>query len=160
MKLQPTVKKEIIRIVGGTAVCTAIMWVVFAALALVVPAYVVFDHTVVVGGVLGALVASANFIALCITVQKITDLANPAAAKGWMQLSYNARLILQALWCIAAIQLTGVQFIAGMLPLLFPRVVILYLQKTGAYTPEPKEKPETVDPEGVFSCDEGGETNE
>ncbi len=160
MKLQPSVKKEIIRIVGGTAVCTAMMWVVFALLAIVWPAYVAFDSTVVLGGFLGALVASINFFALCITVQLVTEKANPAAAKGLMQVSYNIRLLLQAVWCILAIQLGAVHFIAGMLPLLFPRVVIVYLQRTGAYTPEPKEKPETADPEGVYLDDEGGETNE
>ncbi len=161
MKLQPNVKKEIIRIVCGTAVCTAIMFVIFAVLALVVPAMVVFDSTVVLGGVCGALVASVNFAALAITVQIVTERGNPAAAKGWMQLSYNVRLLLQAVWCIAAIQLAGVHFIAGMLPLLFPRIAIVYLQKTGAYTPEPaaNEQSEPADPEGVFSSDEGGETN-
>lgn len=160
MKLQPNVKKEIVRIVGGTVTCTAIMWVVFAVLAIVLPAYVAFDSTVVLGGFLGALVASLNFFALCITVQLVTEKANPAAAKGLMQISYNIRLLLQAVWCILAIQLAGVHFIAGLLPLLFPRIVIVYLQKTGAYTPEPTEKPETADPEGVFSDGEGGEINE
>lgn len=160
MKLQPNVKKEIIRIVGGNLVCTAIMWVVFALLSLVLPAYVVFDGTVVLGGVLGMLVASANFIVLCITVQFITEKGNPAAAKGWMQVSYNIRLLLQAVWCIVAIQLASVHFIVGMLPLLFPRIVIIYLQKTGAYTPESTTKPETVDPEGVFADPEGGETEQ
>lgn len=160
MKLQPNVKKEICRIVGGTLVCTAIMWVGFALVALFLPSLVLFDSTVVLGGALGALVASLNFIALCITVQVVTEKGNPAAAKGWMQISYNARLLLQAIWCIVAIQLVSIHFIAGMLPLLFPRIVIVYLQKTGAYMPEPKEKPETADPEGVYTDDEGGETNE
>ncbi len=159
MKLQPNVKKEIARIVGGTVVCTAIMWVVFAALA-AFTSLVVFDKTVVVGGALGMLVASANFTALCMTVQFVTEKGNPAAAKGWMQVSYNIRLLLQAVWCIAAIQLVSVHFIAGMLPLLFPRIVILYLQKTGAYTPEPTSKTQTVDPEGAYSDQEGGEIDE
>ena len=35
MKLQPESKKELIRIACGTAVCTAAMWVILAALHLV-----------------------------------------------------------------------------------------------------------------------------
>ncbi len=162
MKLQPNVKKEIIRIVSGTAVCTAVMWVIFALVAVLFPQVVTFDRTVVLGGLFGALIASANFTGLSLTVQFIAERGDPAAAKGWMQLSYNVRLLLQAVWCIVAIQFASIHFIAGMLPLLFPRIVIIYLQKTGAFTPDPapESKGEIADPEGVFSCDEGGETEQ
>ena len=45
MKLQPESKKELLRIAGGTAFCTAIMWVLFAALHLV--GWVKFDDNIV-----------------------------------------------------------------------------------------------------------------
>ena len=51
MKLQPESKKELLRITCGTAVCTAAMWVIFAALHLV--GWVKFDDTVVLGGLVG-----------------------------------------------------------------------------------------------------------
>ena len=35
MKLEPESKKQLQRIAGGTAICTAAMWVLFAALHLV-----------------------------------------------------------------------------------------------------------------------------
>ena len=35
MKLQPESKKELRRIAGGTAICTAAMWALFAALHVV-----------------------------------------------------------------------------------------------------------------------------
>ena len=44
MKLQPESKKELTRIACGTAICTAALWVVFAALHLV--GWVKFDYTV------------------------------------------------------------------------------------------------------------------
>ncbi len=47
MKLQPESKKELTRIACGTAICTAVMWVIFAALHLV--GWVKFDYTVVLG---------------------------------------------------------------------------------------------------------------
>ena len=59
MKLQPESKKELLRIAGGTAFCTAIMWVLFAALHLV--GWVKFDYTVVLGSLVGAAVAIGNF---------------------------------------------------------------------------------------------------
>ena len=44
MKLQPESKKELLRIACGVSLCTAVMWVVFAALHLV--GWVVFDYRV------------------------------------------------------------------------------------------------------------------
>ena len=35
MKLEPESRKQLLRIAGGTAICTAAMWVLFAALHLV-----------------------------------------------------------------------------------------------------------------------------
>ena len=66
MKLQPESKKELLRIAGGTAFCTAIMWVLFAALHLV--GWVVFDYRVLLGGIIGALVAIGNFAGICFVV--------------------------------------------------------------------------------------------
>ena len=43
MKLQPESKKELTRIACGTAICTAALWVAFAALHLV--GWVKFDYT-------------------------------------------------------------------------------------------------------------------
>ena len=51
MKLQPESKKELTRIACGTAICTAVMWVIFAALHLV--GWVKFDYTVVLGSLIG-----------------------------------------------------------------------------------------------------------
>ena len=45
MKLEPESRKQLLRIAGGTAICTAAMWVLFAALHLV--GWVRFDYTVV-----------------------------------------------------------------------------------------------------------------
>ena len=51
MKLQPESKKELTRIACGTAICTAVMWVIFAALHLV--GWVKFDYTVVLSSLIG-----------------------------------------------------------------------------------------------------------
>lgn len=79
MKLQPESKKELLRIAGGTAFCTAIMWVLFAALHLV--GWVKFDYTVVLGSLVGAAVAIGNFAGICFVVQKSSTSRMRSAAR-------------------------------------------------------------------------------
>lgn len=96
MKLQPESKKELLRIACGVSLCTAVMWVVFAALHLV--GWVVFDYRVLLGGIIGALVAIGNFAGICFVVQKVIDEPDEKKRKAQLQISYNTRMLLQALW--------------------------------------------------------------
>ena len=80
MKLQPESKKELLRIACGVSLCTAVMWVVFAALHLV--GWVVFDYRVLLGGIIGALVAIGNFAGICFVVQKVIDEPDEKKRKG------------------------------------------------------------------------------
>ncbi len=133
MKLQPESKKELTRIACGTAICTAVMWVIFAALHLV--GWVRFDSTVILGSILGAAVAIANFAGICFVVQKIVDEQDEKRRKAKLQLSHNARMLMQAVWVVVAIAAPCFQPFASVLPLFFPRVTIYYLQITGKYQP-------------------------
>ena len=54
MKLEPESKKELGRIAGGTAICTAAMWVVFAALHTV--GWARFDSSVILGSLVLSLI--------------------------------------------------------------------------------------------------------
>ena len=156
MKLQPESKKELLRIACGVSLCTAVMWVVFAALHLV--GWVAFDYRVLLGGIIGALVAIGNFAGICFVVQKVIDEPDEKKRKAQLQISYNTRMLLQALWIIIAI---------AALPLLFPRVTIYYLQITGKYKPltppqEPvdiavEDDPAPAEASAVQPRDEGGE---
>ena len=166
MKLQPESKKELTRIACGTAICTAVMWVVFAALHLV--GWVAFDYKVILSGIIGAAVAVGNFAGICVVVQKVIDEPDEKKRSAMLKVSYNSRMLLQALWVVIAIAAPCFQPFAGALPLLFPRVTIYYLQITGKYKPlapagpsvdvsveddaEPAPEPE-AEPR-----DEGGET--
>lgn len=143
MKLQPESKKELTRIACGTAICTAAMWVVFAALHLV--GWVRFDSTVILGSILGAAVAIANFAGICFVVQKIIDEQDEKRRKARLQLSHNARMLMQAVWVVVAIAAPCFQPFASVLPLFFPRITIYYLQITGKYQPlTPKQEPVDV----------------
>ena len=101
MKLQPESKKELTRIACGTAICTAVMWVIFAALHLV--GWVKFDYTVVLGSLIGAAVAIGNFAGICIVCQKVIDEQDEKRRKATLQASYNVRMLLQAVWIIVSI---------------------------------------------------------
>lgn len=127
------IQKELLRITCGTAVCTAAMWVIFAALHLV--GWVKFDDTVVLGGLVGAAVAVANFAGICFVVQKILDEPDEKRRKAKLQLSHNSRMLMQAVWVIVAIAAPCFQPFASVLPLFFPRITIYYLQITGKYKP-------------------------
>lgn len=141
MKLQPESKKELARIAGGTAICTAAMWVLFAAFQVV--GWVSFDSTVVLGGLIGAAVAVGNFAGICLMVQKVVDEKDEDRRKMMLKVSYNVRMLIQAVWVVIAIAAPWFQPFASVLPLFFPRVTIYYLQITGKYQPaRPKPQPD------------------
>ena len=122
---------------------------------------------VLLGGIIGALVAIGNFAGICFVVQKVIDEPDEKKRKAQLQISYNTRMLLQALWIIIAIAAPCFQAFAGVLPLLFPRVTIYYLQITGKYKPlTPPQEPVDIavedDPapakaSAVQPRDEGGE---
>jgi len=164
VKLQPDSQKQLIRIICGTSICTAAMWVLFAALHLV--GWVNFGAKVIVSSLAGALVAVGNFAGICYTVQKAIDDPDEKHRKALIKASYNFRMLLQAVWVLVAIAAPCFQPFAGILPLLFPRVTIYYLQITGKYQPQKPQSAspsEADDPEGVFAAEDapggkGGET--
>lgn len=161
LTLQPQPKKELTHIACGTALCTVIMWVVFAALHLV--HWVEFDTRVVVSSLIGAAIAVGNFAVLCLTVQQGIEIDDEKKRKGLFQLSYNARMMIQAAWVVIAIAAPCFQPVAGALPLMFPRITIYYLQITGRYKPDTPKQPEVSVEEtddavpAPASEDEGGE---
>ena len=84
---------------------------------------------------IGALVAIGNFAGICLVVQKIIDEQDEKRRKAKLQLSYNGRMLLQAVWVVVAIAAPCFQAFASILPLFFPRITIYYLQITGKYKP-------------------------
>ena len=111
------------------------------------------------GALAGSGVTILNFYLLCITMQQAVAVnEDPKAVRGIIQLSYNGRMLLQALWVVAAWAAPCFHFIAGALPLLFPRLVILYLQKTGQY-PQGEPLPEKPETDNGPSADNEDEVN-
>lgn len=130
--LQPDSKKEVLRIGGGTLVLAAAMVAVFGVLSAlgVCP----FTYKVPLAALAGSGVTVLNFYLMCITMQQAVVVSQDAAkVRGIIQLSYNGRMFLMAAWCVVAWWAPCFNFVAGALPLLFPRLVILFLQLTGRY---------------------------
>ena len=134
MKLQSASRKEIRRISLGTLICDGIM---IAGLWLLSQFDMgTFDlPRILLGAACGSIIAIANFTILCITVQIAAEMENKRKMKAKFQLSYNIRLALQAGWVVACFVIPQIHFIAGAAPVLFPNVVIFYLNSKNMLMP-------------------------
>ena len=144
MKLQSASRKEIRRIALGTLVCDGIM---IAGLFLLSQFGMgKFElPRILLGAVCGSVIAIANFTILCLTVQMAAEITNQRKMKAKFQMSYNIRLILQAGWVVACFAIPQIHFVAGAAPILFPNVVIFYLQSKNKLF-DPSEKPASPAP--------------
>ena len=115
MKLQAASKKEISRIAVGTLVCDVIM---IAGLFLLSQFGIgKFDILrILLGAAGGSVVAVLNFTILCLTVQNAVEIDSKKKMRQKFQMSYNVRLLLQAVWVVAAYLIPQVHFVAGALP--------------------------------------------
>ena len=115
MKLQAASKKEISRIAVGTLACDVIM---IAGLFLLSQFGIgKFDILrILLGAACGSVVAILNFTILCLTVQNAVEIDSKKKMRQKFQMSYNVRLLLQAVWVVAAYLIPQVHFVAGALP--------------------------------------------
>ena len=149
MKLQPASLREVKRIACGTAVGGVLLIAAMFVLSLL--GVGTFDYRVILGAVGGCIVAVINFAMMCITIQRAVNIGEQKAMKAFIQGSYNGRLLLQAGWIVAAYLMPWVNVFSAALPLLFPNLMIFYLQARGKLvTPSERKNPppeETEEPE-------------
>lgn len=138
MKLQPASRKEISRMAVGILICDAIL--VAALFVLSLAGIGTFDaFRILLGAACGSAVALLNFTVLCLTVQSAVEIENKRKMKARFQMSYNIRLVIQAVWVVACYLIKPIHFAAGAAPILFPNVVIFFLQSRGKLV-EPSER--------------------
>ena len=109
-----------------------------------------FDWRTLLSGVIGTALALLSFAILCLTIQNVAGMENGKPMKARVQLSYNIRLFLQAGWVVIAFVVPVFQILPAAIPLLFPTLVLWYLQLRGKLvtpsqrtdTPQPQEEPE------------------
>ena len=155
MKLQSASQREVKRIACGTAVGgAALVAVMFVLSKLGVG---VFDYRVFTGALGGCIIAVINFTMMCLTIQRAVNIGEQKAMKAFIQGSYNGRLLLQAGWIVAAYMMPWVNVFAAAIPLLFPNLMIFYLQARGKLVtpserknPPPEEMEELEDHKGTF----------
>ena len=155
MKLQAASLKEVKRTACGTAVGGVLLIAVMFILSKM--GIGTFDYRVLTGVVGGCIVAALNFALMCITIQRAVNIAEQKSMKAFIQGSYNGRLLLQAGWIVAAYMMPWTNVIAAALPLLFPNLMIFYLQARGKLVtpserknPPPEEMEELEDHKGSF----------
>lgn len=139
MKLQAASKREITRIAIGTLACDGILIAVLFLLSQFGIGSFSLPR-ILLGAALGSLVAVLNFTILCLTVQTAVEIENKQKQKAWFQVSYNVRLVLQAAWVVACFAIPQIHFLAGAAPVLFPNVVIYYLQSRNKLIPQEERR--------------------
>ncbi|MEE1031825.1 MAG: hypothetical protein U0L12_06755 [Ruminococcus sp.] len=125
--IQPAIKRETQRVAISTVIGVVLMWVVFFVFHMVIPEKIPFDYTVILGGIGGGIIAVLNFFLMGLTVQKVASTQDEDMARTQMKGSYSQRMLMQMIWCVIAIMAPCFQFVAGIVPLLFPSMGIKIL---------------------------------
>lgn len=133
MKLQPASAREVKRMAVGCGICAVIEIIGF----LLLDQFGIgkFSYRMITGSVGGTLVSVLNFAMMCLMIQNATGIQDQKLLKAKVQGSYNLRLLVQAAWVIVAFVCPWINVIAAAVPLLFPTVVIYYLQSKGKLMP-------------------------
>ena len=104
----------------GQAICVAIMLGIFALLDR-------FDRSVMLGGIFGGLIATANFFFMAVGAMLAADKAEQQNVKGGqatIQASYIGRLAVMALILFALVKSGLCNVFAVVLPLVFTRPIL------------------------------------
>ena len=123
MKLSDAVQESTSFVAKGTSAATVLLVLVFLVLHLLT-SKVPFGIGVILSAVLGCLVAVGNFLLMAVVAEKAAGDDNYDNAKRKMTLSYRYRTLGQLVFVILVIVVPGLNFVAGILPLLVPGALI------------------------------------
>ena len=104
----------------GQALCVAVMVGVFALLGF-------FDRSVLLGGILGGIIAIGNFFVMAVCADLAADRAekgNVSAGQALIKFSYFGRIAVMALLLFALIKSGLCHVIAAVVPLIFNRPIL------------------------------------
>ena len=138
MKLQSASQQEVKRIACGTAVGGVLLVIAMFVLSKI--GIGTFDFRVISGAIGGCIVAVLNFALMCLTIQRAVNMDEQKSMKAFIQGSYNGRLLLQAGWIVAAYLMPWTNVFSAAIPLLFPNLMIFYLQARGKLVTPSKRK--------------------
>ena len=127
-KLSPALKKELKNVSLYVLIGLALMFGVFFLLMCIFPEIKDMEEfqfwRILLGGFGGGAVAVLNFLFMGLTVQKVAADSNADRARSRMKLSYTYRYLMQIAWIVIAILVPCFNYIAGIVPLLFPSIGI------------------------------------
>lgn len=148
MKLQSASRREVKRIACGTAVGGVLL--IAAMFVLSKLGIGSFDYRVFTGAIGGCVIAVFNFALMCMTIQRAVSIGEQKSMKAFIQGSYNGRLLLQSAWIVAAYLMPWTNVFSAAIPLLFPNLMIFYLQARGKLvTPSERKKPQPEEMEDL-----------
>lgn len=130
MESRKFIYKETAIVAAGEGIGVALMLIVFAALGY-------FDLTVFLGGIMGGILAAANFFLMSYFAVKAADKAQAqdvAGGQKLIQLSYMGRMIGLLVALILLAKSGWFHVLALAIPLAFPRPVLTaaeFIQKKG-----------------------------
>ena len=131
MESRKIVFRETAVVLVGQALCIGIMLAVFAMLRK-------FDITVLLGGLMGGLLAVGNFFFMAVAATLAADRAEQQDVEGGkklMKASYPVRLLVLAVILIACIKSGWFHVLSLVLPLAFTRPILTmaeFFKKKGA----------------------------
>jgi hypothetical protein len=115
------IRQTLQRIAIGSGFLLLVMFLVYLLLGRLTAA-------VVLGGILGVAAAMLNLFLLGQAVRKAASTSDADIAKGLVKTSYSLRMLMQVLVCVAAFLIPGIDGISCLIALVFPRIVIFFLQ--------------------------------
>ena len=117
--MEKNLKKEVYKMFIGVFSLAIVMVAVFAISGF-------FDMGVVWGAIIGSAGCTLNYLFLAYSINNVVK-KDPEMIKGYMAMSYTFRMFFIAAVIILAIKLPGVNYIAAVVPFLFPRIVLMIM---------------------------------
>ena len=112
---------ETLRLLAGMTVCLGLMLGVYWLIDRL-------DRWVILGGVIGTLVAVGNFFFMAMGLSNLTSDAAEARVRLRTQSSFTFRMLGIAAILVGAVKLLGCDAVATLLPLLFTRPILMIEQ--------------------------------
>ncbi len=129
-KLNDAVKREALYI----AVMVLLMSIILQAVFLIIQQW---NYTVLLGNIFGGAVAVINFLLMGITVQMAVE-KEEKEARSMMKLSQTLRMFMILISAVIGVLLPCFNNVAMLVPLLFPRVAIMFRPLFGKFLPYDK----------------------
>ncbi|MBE7057449.1 MAG: hypothetical protein E7388_08445 [Ruminococcaceae bacterium] len=116
-KVDPTVIKETLYVLGFSLIMSALMQIVFLLVGR-------WDFTVLFGNLLGIVASVGNFFLMGLTIQSALE-KEEKDAKNQMKLSQSMRLLMLFVIAVVGYMVPVFNTIAVVVPYLFPRVCVM-----------------------------------